>query len=103
MNSAGQPWFVYLLSCRDSSLYCGMTKDLDRRLDQHNRGRAGAKYTRTRRPVTLVYVRQFPDRTSAARFEYHLKRLDRADKLKLIGKGVPTEATSLPKPCNQRQ
>lgn len=61
-----------------------MTKDLERRLNQHNRGRAGAKYTRARRPVSLVYAREFPDQTSAGRFEYQLKQLDRTEKLKLL-------------------
>jgi len=79
-----QPWYVYLLNCRDNSLYCGMTTDLSRRLNQHNRGRGGAKYTRARRPVSLVYARKFPDRSSAARFEYQLKQLDRATKLQLL-------------------
>ena len=78
------PWYVYLLSCRDETLYCGITKDLERRLKEHNQGRAGAKYTRARRPVCLVYSREFPDRSSAARFEYQLKQLERAEKLLLI-------------------
>lgn len=61
-----------------------MTNDLARRLNQHNQGRAGAKYTRARRPVSLVYAKEFPDRGSAARFEYQLKQLDRAQKLKFL-------------------
>jgi putative endonuclease len=84
MSSPAHPWYVYLLSCSDDTLYCGITNDLQRRLDQHNRGRAGAKYTRARRPVNLVYAREFPDRASAARFEYRLKQLDRAQKLRLL-------------------
>lgn len=82
--SPPQSWYVYLLNCSDNTLYCGMTKDLERRLNQHNRGRAGAKYTRARRPVSLVYAREFPDRASAGRFEYQLKQLDRAQKLQLL-------------------
>lgn len=78
------PWFVYLLSCRDRTLYCGITKDLERRLKEHNQGLAGAKYTRTRRPVKLIYSREFPDRSSAASFEYHLKQLKRSEKLLLV-------------------
>jgi len=84
MPATDRPWFVYLLRCRDHTLYCGITTDLGRRLDQHNRGRAGAKYTRARRPVSLVYAQEFPDRASAARFEYRLKQLDRAEKLALF-------------------
>jgi putative endonuclease len=82
-------WYAYLLRCKDGSLYCGITTDLDRRLREHNQGRAGARYTRARRPVTLVYAREFPDRSAAARFEYRLKQLDREAKLKLLA-GVET-------------
>lgn len=97
--SPDRPWYVYLLSCRDGSLYCGMTRDLDRRLSQHNRGRAGAKYTRARRPVSLVYAREFPDRASAARFEYQLKQLDRTQKLKLLAESpAAPKAPSQPPP-----
>ena len=84
MTQSAGPWYAYLLSCRDETLYCGITKDLERRLREHNQGRAGAKYTRARRPVSLVYSREFPDRASAARFEYLLKQLERAEKLRLI-------------------
>lgn len=84
MSSPNRTWYVYLLSCSDDTLYCGITNDLERRINQHNRGRAGAKYTRARRPVSLVYTKEFPDRASAARFEYRLKQLDRSQKLKLL-------------------
>jgi len=84
INHPTSPWYVYLLSCRDETLYCGITKDLARRLKEHNQGRAGAKYTRARRPVHLVYSREFPDHSSAARFEYHIKQLDRAEKLRFL-------------------
>lgn len=77
-------WYVYLLSCRDGSLYCGITTDLDRRLQEHNKGVVGARYTRSRRPVTLAFSREFPDRSAAARFEFRIKKLDRAAKLALI-------------------
>lgn len=81
--AAGQ-WYVYLLRCQDGSLYCGITTDLERRLREHNEGPDGARYTRTRRPVTMVYSRKFPDRSQAARCEYQLKRLNREAKLALI-------------------
>jgi putative endonuclease len=84
-------WYAYLLCCRDGSLYCGITTDLSRRLREHNEGRAGARYTRTRRPVTLVYSREFPDRAAAARFEYQLKQLDRPAKLMLIAESEPVQ------------
>lgn len=103
MPSTDQPWYVYLLSCSDDTLYCGITNDLERRLNQHNRGRAGAKYTRARRPVRLVYTRQFPDRAGAARFEYQLKQLDRAQKLKLLEETPQPPATpSQAKPANHQ-
>jgi putative endonuclease len=84
-------WYAYLLCCKDGSLYCGITTDLSRRLREHNEGRAGARYTRTRRPVTLVYSREFPDRAAAARFEYQLKQLDRPAKLMLIAEKEPVQ------------
>lgn len=96
------PWYVYLLSCSDDTLYCGMTKDLERRLNQHNRGRSGAKYTRARRPVSLVFAREFPDRASAGRFEYQLKQMDRARKLQLLAETSETLPVSLrPDPPGQ--
>ena len=76
-------WYVYLLRCADDTLYAGCTTDPQRRLEQHNAGR-GAKYTRTRRPVTLVYVEQAEDHSQALRREAALKRLSRKEKLALI-------------------
>ena len=84
-------WYAYLLCCKDGSLYCGITTDLSRRLREHNEGRAGARYTRARRPVNLVYSREFPDRAAAARFEYQLKQLDRPAKLMLIAEKEPVQ------------
>lgn len=75
--------YVYLLRCADDTLYTGYTNDLSRRLAAHNSGR-GAKYTRFRRPVALVYWELWPDKSSALRREYALKQLPRAKKLKLI-------------------
>lgn len=74
---------VYLLRCSDGSLYCGWTTDLDARVDAHNRGR-GAKYTRSRRPVALVYAEECKDRHEAMSREWHIKRMSRAEKLALI-------------------
>ncbi len=76
-------WYVYLLRCADDTLYAGCTTDPQRRLEQHNAGR-GAKYTRARRPVTLVYVEQAEDHSQALRREAALKRLSRKEKLALI-------------------
>lgn len=76
-------WYVYLLRCADDTLYTGCTTDPRRRLEQHNAGR-GAKYTRARRPVCLVYVEQAEDHSQALRREAALKRLSRKEKLALI-------------------
>jgi putative endonuclease len=74
--------FVYLLRCSDGSYYAGYTTDVDRRLGLHQRGRA-ARYTRTRRPVTLVYVEACESRSAALRREAELKRMRREEKEKL--------------------
>jgi putative endonuclease len=71
--------FVYLLLCADGSLYCGWSTDPERRLRQHQAGSA-SRYTRTRRPVELVYAREFETRSEAMREEARIKRLSAADK-----------------------
>ena len=76
-------WCVYLLRCRDGSLYAGATNDLARRLTVHARG-AGARYTRSRLPVVLVWSARARDRSAALRREAALKRLSRAEKLALV-------------------
>ena len=76
--------YTYILKCADGSLYCGWTNDLEKRLSAHNSGTA-SKYTRTRRPVELAYFEQFETKQEAMSREYHIKRLTREEKLKLIG------------------
>ncbi len=76
-------WTVYLLRCRDGSLYTGITTDLERRLARHRAGTASA-YTRARRPVRLVYHERQPDRSTALRREAALRRLSRDEKLGLV-------------------
>ena len=76
-------YYVYILRCRDASLYTGITTDVARRVAVHNRGK-GAKYTRSRLPVTLVYQEPQPDKSAALRRELEIKRLTRAEKLQLI-------------------
>jgi putative endonuclease len=76
-------WTVYLLRCRDGSLYAGITNDLSSRLARHNAGTASA-YTRARRPVRLVYEEPQRDRSAALRREAALRRLPRAEKLALV-------------------
>ncbi len=76
--------YVYILSCADGTLYTGWSTDPARREKVHNSGK-GARYTRSRRPVKLVYTEKLPDRISAMRREYAIKQLDRTEKEKLIG------------------
>ena len=76
-------WWVYILRCADGTLYTGATNDLDRRLAAHNAGR-GAKYTRARRPVALLYREEAADKSAALQREAALKKLARAAKLRLI-------------------
>jgi putative endonuclease len=75
--------FVYIVECADKTLYTGWTTDVKRRLKAHNAGR-GAKYTRDRGPVRLVYVEEVPDRRLALKRELEIKRMRRSQKLKLI-------------------
>ena len=76
--------WVYLLRCRDGSLYTGWTVDLQRRLARHRAGTA-SRYTGSRLPVELAHAIPMPDRTAARREEARIKRLSRADKLALLG------------------
>jgi putative endonuclease len=78
-------WFVYLLRCADNSLYTGITTDTERRLEQHNHcNKRGAKYTRVRRPVTLVYCEPSLNRKTASQREYQLKQLNKNKKEQLV-------------------
>ena len=76
-------WYVYILRCGDNTLYTGITDCLPRRLAAHRAGR-GAKYTRGRGPLTLVYAEEHPDRAAAARQEWAVKRLPRPKKELLL-------------------
>jgi len=79
-------WTVYIVRCADSSLYTGIARNVRERIDLHNCGR-GAKYTRSRRPVELVYCEFVDNRAAALRREMAIKRLERDDKQKLIATG----------------
>ena len=72
-------WFVYILRCKDDTLYTGMTDDLEKRLTAHNAGK-GAKYTRGRGPVSLVYSVVCNDKSDALRRELQIKKMSRAEK-----------------------
>lgn len=75
-------WYVYLLECSDGSLYCGITNDINRRVDAHNKGK-GAKYTKTRLPVKIFYTESVSNKSEAAKREYQIKKMSRKNKLKL--------------------
>ena len=77
-------WFLYVLECNDGSLYTGVTTDVNRRLNEHNTSDRGAKYTKVRRPVRLVWYREYPTRSEAQSEEYRFKKLTRKNKLKII-------------------
>jgi len=78
-------WFIYIVKCRDNSLYTGITTDLNRRVAQHNNGE-GAKSLRGKRPVKLVYYERFKSQKDAAKREKAIKNWKRENKLKLINK-----------------
>jgi putative endonuclease len=75
--------YCYIVECSDGTFYTGWTTDPERRVKTHNAGR-GAKYTRMRRPVILIYVEELPDRTSAMKRERAIKALSRERKMKLV-------------------
>ena len=77
--------FVYIVECRDASLYTGSTSDLDRRVREHNGAKTGAKYTKARRPVALRYSESLPTLSAALKREAEIKKLSRKEKRALIG------------------
>ena len=81
--------YTYLVQCADGSLYCGWTNHLEERVKAHNQGK-GAKYTKSRRPVTLVYYEEFATKNEAMKREASLKKLSRQDKLNLCGQWKET-------------
>jgi putative endonuclease len=96
MPLAGPPWHVYIVRCADGTLYTGVAIDVAKRVAQHNgthgntarvRRNTGARYTRARRPVKLVYQERAANRSAACRREYRIKQLTRREKLALIASG----------------
>ncbi|MCX6798101.1 MAG: GIY-YIG nuclease family protein [Candidatus Falkowbacteria bacterium] len=77
-------YYLYILKCADKTLYTGITVDLERRAKEHNSSKLGAKYTRSRRPVKLVYVKKYRNRSLALKAERRIKKLSRDEKIKLI-------------------
>lgn len=82
--------YCYILECADGTYYTGWTTDPERRVKQHNKG-IGARYTKTRRPVRLVYLEEQPDKISALKRELAIKKLKRGQKSKLVEGYIPDE------------
>ena len=94
-KAAPKPYTVYILECRDKTLYAGITNDLKKRLHAHNNLKSGARYTKARRPVALVYAETCKTRSKALKREATLKRLTRAEKLQLLqGSRLPSSTRS---------
>ena len=80
-------WYLYVVRCSDDTLYTGITTDLARRLNEHNTSKRGAKYTKTRRPINLVYYELYQSRSNAQKAEHKFKKLTRTQKEKRIVRG----------------
>jgi len=76
-------YYTYILKCSDNSLYCGYTTELDKRIDTHNNGK-GAKYTKSRLPVSLVYSEEFATKSEALKRECEIKKMSRSEKINMI-------------------
>ena len=88
--------FCYILQCSDGTLYTGWTVNVEKRISQHNKG-LGAKYTKTRRPVTLVYIEPQPDKITALKRERAIKALPRKKKLELFLGNLPPRSQTITK------
>ena len=84
MQPSEKAWFLYVLRCADDTFYTGTTTDITRRIDEHNTKKCGAKYTKTRRPVELIFWLDFENRSQAQKAEYKFKKLTRTQKEKII-------------------
>ena len=89
-NDNIKEYYAYMVECADGTLYSGFTTNLEKRLAAHNSGK-GAKYTRGRGPLTLVYTEELEDKEAAMKREYEIKQLARAEKLVLCAKWQPKE------------
>lgn len=83
MSKTTVTWHVYMLECADNSLYTGISTDLTRRVEEHNSSNKGARYTRARRPVKLIYSETAENRSAASKRESAIKKLTRNDKILL--------------------
>jgi len=77
-------WYVYIVRCRDNTLYCGITKSVEKRVHEHNTSKKGAKYTRGRRPVTLVWWREVHEIRMACSLECEIKSMPKKDKERMV-------------------
>jgi putative endonuclease len=77
-------YYIYILKCSDGTLYTGSTNDLKKRLHTHNTGKAGAKYTKARRPVEMIYSEKFRTKSMALKREWEIKGMKKGEKLDLI-------------------
>lgn len=84
MPDLARPWYVYMVLCNDGALYTGISVDVQRRFEQHRRGR-GARFFRTRNALQLVYLETGHDRSSASRREWIIKRMSAVEKRALLG------------------
>ena len=99
MKQVAEPWFVYIVRCDDNSLYTGIAKDVDRRLEQHNAGTA-SRYTRSRLPVRLKYQEEQPNQSMALKRELAIKSLSRNAKEALIQEGKARDSREKPSRCS---
>lgn len=81
-------WFVYIMRCADGTLYTGITTDIARREQEHNSEKNGARYTRSRRPVVLVYSEEVENRSEASKREHAIKKLPQTSKKELLESSV---------------
>ena len=86
-------YFLYIIQCNDQTFYTGITTNLDRRIKEHNSSKLGAKYTKVRRPVKLVYSKEFENRSLASKEESRIKKLSRTEKIKLTSVETPRGAS----------
>ncbi len=77
-------YYVYILECADRTLYTGWTNDIEKRINEHNGGRNGAKYTRGRRPVRLVFMKEYPSLSDALKEEARIKKMSKEQKVQMI-------------------
>lgn len=89
-NQIQKPWWVYIVKCADGSLYTGIARDINKRIDKHNSGK-GAKYTRAREPVKLLYYEEYENRSLATKREMQIKKLSHDQKKELTSNFFPTE------------